>query len=516
VGESIVGEFAAFARQSFCCEPQGLSYYPGAMEDPRPSDRERSIEQRESDLKVQLEHVHVALQQLRQTQESMHGLETRLAEMTRDCAGILDRWAKNDEKHAAAVVELHSRLSEWNDIERRLLNESTTRIHQFERSLQHEWSALKQSHEEPIRHLDAQTTRITEACLSAVDQALRGFERAEARLTTLEQDLHREMSALSGEVRDALAELRQKTPELGSRQPWSLDNVVRIHNELRSEGDGAAAASGANAPAFAVAGGIGHISAAGSARGTLALADPLPLERIVPVDPRSDPHTFLPEALAAHTSTPTWRRPATIVGLVVVGVAAYMLYEQLQVRSSLQAAASRADAAERGAAETRQHAERQLEAVRKASDERVQAAQQTARSAQALATLLAAPDLHHFDLGADDRRVAAQVLWSRSQGIAFSASRLPPPPPGRAYQLWLLTPTRTTSVGLIAPDDNGRASALFDPIANLPRPIVRAVMTIESSGGAAQPTGAPYLASPERTSDNSLTPTPASGPAPAP
>ena len=99
------------------------------MEEARPSDRDLSIEQRESDLKLQFEQVHVALQQLRHTQESLQGLESRLADMTRDCSGILDRWAKNDEKHAAAVVELHSRLGEWNDIERRLLNESTTRIH---------------------------------------------------------------------------------------------------------------------------------------------------------------------------------------------------------------------------------------------------------------------------------------------------------------------------------------------------------------------------------------------------
>ena len=195
---------------------------------------------RASDLQIQVEQVNLALRQLRQTQESLNGLETRLGEMTRDCAGILDRWAKNDERHATAVVELHSRLSEWNDIERRLLNESTTRIHQFERSLQHEWHAIRQSHEEPLRQIEAQTTRVTEACLTAVDQALKGFERAEMRLTTLEQDLQREMGTLSREVREAVAELRQGAPQLGPRQPWSLDNVVRLHNELRTEGLAAA------------------------------------------------------------------------------------------------------------------------------------------------------------------------------------------------------------------------------------------------------------------------------------
>ena len=71
-----------------------------------------------------------------------------------------------------------------------------------------------------MRQLEAQTTRITEACLTAVDQALRGFERAEARLTTLEQELHREMGTLAREVREALAELRQKAP--GARCPATL------------------------------------------------------------------------------------------------------------------------------------------------------------------------------------------------------------------------------------------------------------------------------------------------------
>jgi hypothetical protein len=116
---------------------------------------------RASDLQLQVEQVNIALRQLKQTQESLAGLETRLGDMTRDCAGILERWARNDERHATAVVELHSRLAEWNDIERRLLSESTSRIHHFERSLQHEWQALRQSHEEPLRQIDADTTRIS-------------------------------------------------------------------------------------------------------------------------------------------------------------------------------------------------------------------------------------------------------------------------------------------------------------------------------------------------------------------
>ena len=79
-----------------------------SMDEARPTDRERSLEPRATDLHVQIEQVSVALQQLRHTAIAST-IETRLSEMTRDCAAILDGWARNDEKHATAVVELHSR-----------------------------------------------------------------------------------------------------------------------------------------------------------------------------------------------------------------------------------------------------------------------------------------------------------------------------------------------------------------------------------------------------------------------
>ena len=34
---------------------------------------------------------------------------------------------------------------------------------------------------------------------------------------------------------------------------------------------------------------------------------------------------------------------------------------------------------------------------------------------------------------------SARAFWSRSRGLVFTASNLPAPPPGRAYQLWVLT-----------------------------------------------------------------------------
>lgn len=421
---------------------------------------------RASDLQIQVEQVNLALRQLKHTQESMSGLESRLGEMTRECAGILDRWAQNDERHATAVVELHSRLSEWNDIERRLLNESTTRIHQFERSLTHEWQAIRQSHEEPLRQIEAQTTRVTEACLTAVDQALKGFDRAEARLGTLEQDLQREMGTLMREVREAVAELRLGAPPLGARQPWSLDNVVRLHNELR-DGSGPS----------------------GGGRAALALAEVVDSDTVSATSATRE---------AAQTSFLAAEEPAgtvrtgrwwLVAATVVVLVSAFGLYLQDQLRTGLREAAARAEAAERGAEDTRARAAREIAEAQRRADQRLREAQQAAKSAQMMAMIASASDLRRFDLVAGDGAGSAQVLWSRSQGVALTASGIPAPPAGQAYQVWLLTPTQATSVGLMPVDDAGRATFVVDSPASLPRPVVRAAITREPAGGSEAPTG---------------------------
>jgi hypothetical protein len=429
---------------------------------------------RASDLQIQVEQVNLALRQLRQTQESLNGLETRLGEMTRECAGILDRWAKNDERHATAVVELHSRLSEWNDIERRLLNESTTRIHHFERSLQHEWHAIRQSHEEPLRQIEAQTTRVTEACLTAVEQALKGFSGAETRLATLEQDLQREMGTLAREVREAVAELRQGSPQVGPRQPWSLDNVVRLHNELRAEGSPQPAAS----------------------RGPLALAEAPDTEVVFTTAPslvRAETVVALPEG----QPTSPWGswRVRLVIGALAAAAVVFGLYMQAQVRAGLREATARAAAAERGADDARTRAARELAQAQQTSDARLREAQQAAKAAQMLALIASSPDLWRADLVGREGQTA-QVLWSRTQGGAVNAAGLTPPPTDKTYQVWLVTPGQATSAGVLPVDTSGRASMIFESPAGLPRPVLRAVITLEPSGGSPAPTGAALLAAP--------------------
>jgi anti-sigma-K factor RskA len=84
-----------------------------------------------------------------------------------------------------------------------------------------------------------------------------------------------------------------------------------------------------------------------------------------------------------------------------------------------------------------------------------------------------------------------RVYWSRSRGLAFAATNLPPLPEGRVYQLWLVTSGAPVSAALITPDANGAAQALV-PGAGATEPKAFAV-TIEPAGGVPAPTGAMYL-----------------------
>jgi hypothetical protein len=454
------------------------------MEEGRPT--RRDPEPPPADLQLQFEQVSLALEQLRQTQDRLHDMETRLAEMTADCAGILDRWAKNDERHAAAVVELHGRLSEWNDLERKLLSESATRVHQFERSLAHEWNAIRQTHEEPIHRIDAQAARITEACVTAVDAALKKFDAAEARFAALEQQVSREMSELSREVREALAEMRH-APQIGPARPWSLDNVVRLHNELRAEAHDTGDVLVADGP-------HGSIPASLAAAPAHVVA-PSPAE--APAPPARVLDAEAPAAPAPARSS--LRSACLIAAVVIVLLGAYALYLRSSVAEGLRAAAARAEAAERGVQQTRDAAAQQLAAVERAATARIASAQEAATAAQVTTRILAAPDQIRFDLagGAPGRRAAAQVLWSRAEGVAIHGSGLQAAPAGQAYQLWLLTPTTATSAGVFTPDAAGRVASTFGPPAALPRPVVAARVTLEPADGSAAPAGRTALAAPD-------------------
>jgi anti-sigma-K factor RskA len=130
-----------------------------------------------------------------------------------------------------------------------------------------------------------------------------------------------------------------------------------------------------------------------------------------------------------------------------------------------------------------------------ASDGQLAEARRTAFQAQSSVAVLAAPDLARIDLAGQPAapRASARAYWSRSRGLVFIALNLPAPPPGRTYQLWVLTAQPAPiSAGLMKPDADGRVSAIFETPQDLPKPVAVAV-TLEPEGGVPAPTGDKYL-----------------------
>lgn len=108
--------------------------------------------------------------------------------------------------------------------------------------------------------------------------------------------------------------------------------------------------------------------------------------------------------------------------------------------------------------------------------------------------VLAAPDLARIDLAGQPAAPAAsaRALWSRTRGMVFTASNLPPLPAGRVYQVWVVAGPAPISAGLLMPDAAGGGTVFFNTPPDIPAPQAIAV-TIEPAGGLPAPTGAFYL-----------------------
>jgi anti-sigma-K factor RskA len=89
--------------------------------------------------------------------------------------------------------------------------------------------------------------------------------------------------------------------------------------------------------------------------------------------------------------------------------------------------------------------------------------------------------------------VATVVLAADRHELAVVTDGLPALPSGKVYQLWLIGPAKTTSVGLLPPAKSGRTPAV------LATGVVKGDalgLTVEPAPGSAQPTTTPILALP--------------------
>jgi hypothetical protein len=111
--------------------------------------------------------------------------------------------------------------------------------------------------------------------------------------------------------------------------------------------------------------------------------------------------------------------------------------------------------------------------------------------------LLSAPDVQTLKLTGKGSasEASGRAFLSRSQGLLFSAAKLPPLPEGSTYQLWMLTRGAPVSAGQVRPAPDGSVTAAFDPLTDAPD-VTGFAVTVEPEDGSPKPTGDFLLVAP--------------------
>ena len=299
--------------------------------------------------------------------------------------------------------------------------------------------------------------------------------------------MHLRLNELARGLQAVVAELRaggeNRTTSLTSGTPaWPLEDVVRLHDDLRRSGPGRdtpSASRESSAPE--------RVAAAAALAGRVES-----LEEAVTVGREE----VAKAADRTERQRRTWYVAFAVLAVGVIIAAGLALGLQRRVDTKLNEAAARVTAAERQAEAAAQAANQRVVATREDADRKIVEAEQTARKAQIVSDVLAAPDLVRFNVtsGAATPRAYAQMLWSRSRGLVFSGSRVPPAPAGTTYQTWLLTNGEPVSAGLFVPDAAGRVMVVTQDPPRVPRSVIGVAVTVEPAGGRAAPSGPTLLA----------------------
>jgi hypothetical protein len=301
-----------------------------------------------------------------------------------------------------------------------------------------------------------------------VFQRVRDLERTiENQWTALREQLSRDLHAVA-EARGA-----GSPPALTSGTSWPLDSVLRLHDELRHSEDGSPITKGVpRLPATA--------DALQSRIESLERAVTTGKEELTQTRDRGERQRKI------------WTVAVAALALVFITAGVLMVAAQRDMSERMRAATARVTAAEQQARTATELASQKVAETRENAEREIADARRSARTAQTVSDVLAAPDLVRFTLttsGSTASRSYGQLLWSRSRGLVFSGSRVPAAPAGSNYQLWLLTNTQPVSAGLLEPDSAGRVNVVTEHPPEVPRPVTGASVTLEPGGGRAAPSG---------------------------
>jgi hypothetical protein len=442
-----------------------------------------SLDQRVTELQSQIDRLTVALQSWREQQDHLRPAEERLSQLTHQCAEVIRQWSGTNERQAIAVDELEERVSAFSATEERLHRDAAERIRALERVIEQEWSSLRQIHSAPVRELREHAAMLGQLSVAAANSSVTASDRTEARLAAIERTVQQQLSGVSRQLEQAVAEIRALVPGRAPDPPasaaWPIEGVVRLHNQLRE----------ADAGTVVVDRFPGSSPAAPRNLAVVPTVLPSVAPDIAPrLDSReqdvADTKAQSRTATAGHqtTSRMIWFSAATAVMAVVLAAASAVMIQR-QVRAALDRAAD----AQQHAQQAVTAANAQVVASRDEAARQIAQARLGSTRAQTVGDVLASPDLVRFNIaGSGATPLAGQVLWSRTRGVVFSGVRIPAAPGGMVYQLWLLTDGLPANAGTFAPDETGRVTFTADA-PRIPRPVVGAALTVEPAGGSQAP-----------------------------
>ncbi|RPJ77148.1 MAG: hypothetical protein EHM24_00675 [Acidobacteria bacterium] len=419
---------------------------------------------------ARLEQLDATLEHLERLCGRLEHAERHFKQITEDCQGVMQGLVALDRRHASTVAGLNERLGDWCNLEGKLLEESARRIEQFERGVSHEWMVLRQLNEEPIAEMREQADTLRRTCLEAAREARLRLEAAEQAYASQAAALERRMVEWQRRWIDAATSSPSLAASNGAVEPWPLEGVAQLHQELRTApgGPGTVPETRALVPA--------RFAPAAAGQAPSAAEEP-------PASTEQTPPAAAEEAAGRRGR---WPRPAalaaTAIAVTLVGVVTVTLWYRGS-SAPLPAESITPPAAVPVADASRER------------DERLAEAQKLVERAGSMVEILAAPDLLRYGLSGTGPAASsyAQVLWSRSRGVAVTASRLPVPPPGQAYTMWVISDGQAAAVGVLVPDASGRASLVVPGPLTLPR-LVALRITLEEGAGSGRPTGPTCLA----------------------
>jgi anti-sigma-K factor RskA len=111
-------------------------------------------------------------------------------------------------------------------------------------------------------------------------------------------------------------------------------------------------------------------------------------------------------------------------------------------------------------------------------------------------SILTAADMRELSLAGRDNATAAaaRAYWSPARGLLVVADRMPAPPPGRIYQVWVIAGGPPLSAGLLGDQTEGRGMLVAPPPRANTGTAVTVAVTDEPPGGLTAPSGTIRLA----------------------